>query len=48
MLSGEIPAELGSLTNLQVLNLYDNELSGTIPAELGQLTNLPVAGSLRQ
>ena len=39
-LSGEIPAELGSLSNLRVLRLRDNELSGEIPAELGSLSNL--------
>ena len=39
-LSGEIPAELGNLTNLQVLSLSINTLSGEIPAELGNLTNL--------
>ena len=39
-LSGEIPAELGSLSNLINLALYDNELSGEIPAELGSLSNL--------
>ena len=39
-LSGEIPAELGDLTNLEKLDLCDNGLSGTIPAELGDLTNL--------
>ena len=36
-LSGEIPAELGSLSNLLVLDLNDNALSGEIPAELGSL-----------
>ena len=41
-LSGEIPAELGSLSNLRVLYLYSNELSGEIPAELGSLSNLRV------
>ena len=30
-LSGSIPAELGQLTNLEQLNLYENELSGSIP-----------------
>ena len=39
-LSGEIPAELGSLTNLQFLRLQGNQLTGEIPAELGSLTNL--------
>ena len=41
-LSGEIPLELGNLTNLQVLNLGVNDLSGEIPPELGNLTNLQV------
>ena len=39
-LTGEIPAELGSLTNLEVLQLSANQLTGEIPAELGSLTNL--------
>ena len=39
-LSGEIPAELGNLTNLEWLNLQSNQLTGEIPAELGDLTNL--------
>ena len=39
-LSGEIPAELGSLTNLTGLSLFNNQLSGEIPAELGNLANL--------
>ena len=39
-LDGEIPAELGSLANLMMLELQDNRLSGEIPAELGNLTNL--------
>ena len=39
-LSGEIPPELGNLTNLQHLNLSWNRLSGEIPPELGNLTNL--------
>ena len=39
-MSGDIPSELGNLTNLTTLNLSDNELSGEIPSELGNLTNL--------
>ena len=39
-LSGQIPAELSSLTKLQLLYLSGNELSGPIPAWLGSLTNL--------
>ena len=39
-LSGEIPPELGSLSNVVTLSLNDNELSGEIPAELGSLSNL--------
>ena len=39
-LSGEIPAELGSLSNLTELGLHGNNLSGEIPAELGSLSNL--------
>ena len=39
-LSGEIPAELGSLSHLKELWLDANELSGEIPAELGSLSNL--------
>ena len=39
-LTGEIPAELGSLANLGVLRLFNNQLTGEIPAELGSLANL--------
>ena len=39
-LTGEIPAELGDLANLQYLSLYDNDLTGEIPAKLGDLANL--------
>ena len=41
-LSETLPAELGDLTNLQILDLCSNELSGAIPAELGDLTNLQI------
>ena len=39
-LSGEIPAELGNLANLELLDLWRNQLSGEIPTELGNLTKL--------
>ena len=39
-LSGEIPPELGNLTELARLWLDDNELTGEIPPELGNLTEL--------
>ena len=39
-LSGEIPPELGSLAQLEVLHLPDNQLSGKIPQEIGDLANL--------
>ena len=39
-LSGEIPAELGNLTNLTELWFYSNQLVGSIPSQLGNLTNL--------
>ena len=39
-LTGEIPAELGSITSLEWLWLQNNQLTGEIPAELGSLTKL--------
>ncbi len=39
-LSGQIPANLGSLDMLEELWLYVNDLSGSIPPEIGNLTNL--------
>ena len=39
-LTGEIPAELGNLSNLSSLWLGGNELTGEIPAELENLSNL--------
>ena len=39
-LSGDIPPELGQLSNLRTLWLDGNNLSGDIPPTLGQLANL--------
>ena len=39
-LSGEIPPELGNLTNLKGLDLSGNQLSGEIPPELVNLASL--------
>ena len=39
-MSGEIPAELGNLANLEQLRLNDNQLTGQIPSALGRLENL--------
>ena len=39
-LLGPIPPELGNLTNLEQLNLFNNSLTGPIPPELGRLARL--------
>ncbi|CAN6998747.1 unnamed protein product [Brassica oleracea var. botrytis] len=39
-LSGEIPADLGALMELQALNLSHNKLSGLIPKSLSGLKNV--------
>ena len=39
-LTGEIPSEIGNLTNLITLRLGINQLTGSIPPEIGNLTNL--------
>ena len=38
-MTGEIPEELGNLTNLRVLNLHSNKLSGDLP-DLSRITGL--------
>ncbi|PIN23774.1 Serine/threonine protein kinase [Handroanthus impetiginosus] len=39
-LHGSIPEEVGNLTNLLVLSLFDNQLTGSIPKTLGNFQNL--------
>ena len=39
-LTGEIPPELGDLSNLRALSLASNSLAGEIPPELGDLSSL--------
>ena len=39
-LSGELPEDIGLLTELTELNLSNNSLSGALPAEMGDLVNL--------
>ena len=35
-LTGEIPPEIGNLTNMTYLALSNNQLTGSIPPEIGQ------------
>ena len=39
-MNGNIPTQLGDLSNLIVLSLHRNQLSGSIPTQLGSLSNL--------
>eukprot|EP00978_Attheya_sp_CCMP212_P001604 scaffold3281_cov55-Attheya_sp.AAC.1 len=40
VLTGTIPTEIGTLSNLIKLSLNSNNLEGTIPSEIGQITTL--------
>ncbi len=40
LLTGGIPKELGNLSDLRGIALYNNQLTGSIPKELGNLSNL--------
>jgi len=39
-LEGSIPASIGNLVHLKVLNLHKNNVTGTIPTQIGNLTEL--------
>ncbi len=39
-LSGQIPEDIGQLTNLEILNLSDNNISGELPVSLNNLVKL--------
>ena len=39
---GQLPEELGNLTELEYISFYGNKLSGEIPSSIGNLTNLEV------
>ncbi|KAL5699068.1 hypothetical protein ACHQM5_030020 [Ranunculus cassubicifolius] len=39
-MTGEIPQEIGALTELHALNLSNNQLSGSIPRKLSELKNM--------
>jgi len=41
-LTGEIPPEIGTLTDLVTIKLKYNDLTGPIPPEIGNLTNLSI------
>lgn len=39
-LSGSFPEEIGTLTGLELIELYSNQIGGEIPASIGQLAQL--------
>jgi Leucine-rich repeat (LRR) protein len=41
-LTGNLPPEIGNLTNLEIFSLGNNRLTGQIPPEIGNLSNLSV------
>lgn len=41
-INGTLPAAIGDLTELKIIDLDDNDLSGTIPEELWQLSKMQV------
>ena len=41
-LTGTIPTEIGNMSNLRRLWLFNNELSGTVPVELKKLSDLEI------
>lgn len=40
LLFGAIPKEIGTLKNLEVLDLGSNQLTGAIPPEIGNLSSI--------
>lgn len=45
-LNGNLPPEIGNLTDIHLLYLVGNQLSGNIPSTIGQLTSLQVFNAL--
>lgn len=43
-LSGTIPSEIGDLSEVTFIDLYDNNITGNIPSQIGNLTNLETLG----
>ncbi len=41
-LTGELPASIGDLVNLKVLNLHNNILKGKLPTSIGNLSTLKI------
>ncbi|XVF18709.1 hypothetical protein REPUB_Repub11eG0046100 [Reevesia pubescens] len=41
-LKGNIPLEIGNLSNMMLLELFNNEMSGSIPTTIGGLQNIQV------